>query len=98
MPDSWLTDRAYMTGHTDECNIFGLGRLLIWADLSLRHNGWAELIDRCLPQGLDRMRNEFDAKLEQQFSDASPAFAKALEGYVGELTGNASQVQPPLTT
>ncbi len=58
--------------------IFDFGKLIIWADLSLRHHGFSEVIDRSLREALVHIREEFNEKLERELIEASHTFALAV--------------------
>lgn len=71
--------------------IFFAGRILIWADLSLRNKGFAEVIEFYLPEALRKFREEFNEKLERELSEASKAFAEAMEKSVEIMTNSYGQ-------
>jgi hypothetical protein len=66
--------------------IFFAGRILIWADLSLRNRGFAQMIEYYLPEALRKFREEFNEKLERELSEASKAFAEAMEKSIEIIT------------
>lgn len=59
--------------------IFAVGRLIVLADLSLRRNGFTEVIDRLMPEVLFWFRQEVNEKLELQLTEVSPKFATAMK-------------------
>jgi hypothetical protein len=59
--------------------IFAVGRLIVLADLSLRRNGFAEVIDRHMPEVLFWFRQEVNERLEIQLAEVSPKFAIAMK-------------------
>jgi hypothetical protein len=76
--------------------IFGVGRILIWADLSLRNKGLAEVIEYYLPEGLRLFREEFNEKLERELAESSRAIAEAMEISVKIITNGYSQEGHPV--
>ena len=71
-------------------SIFRAGKLLVWADLSLRRNGFAEVIDYCLSELLNKCREEINEKLELEMAAASPHIAAAMKTCFEQLTGSPS--------
>lgn len=66
---------------------FTVGRMLIWADISLRQEGFGEVIDYCLNILLTELRQDID-EAEQQLADASQNFATTMSewaAYVEKL-------------
>jgi G:T/U-mismatch repair DNA glycosylase len=66
--------------------IFVVGRLVILADLSLRRNGLADVIDRCLPELLGKLRQEVNQKLEHELAASSQDLAAAMRTCFEKLT------------
>src|SRR5260370_9120138 len=78
--------------------LFSFGRLLMWADLSFRRNGFADRIDEALPKLVEKLRNEFDSKLEKECSAASPIFGRlmaAIAEDVKEMSNIRTNASPP---
>jgi hypothetical protein len=72
--------------------LFGGGRLVMWADLSLRRNGFADLLDESLPKLLEELRNEFDSKLEQECAAASPMFGLTVAALAADIKDNLKNI------
>jgi len=69
-------------------SIFGAGKLFVWADVSLRRNGFAEVVDYYLSELLSKCREELNEKLEIEMATASPYIASALKTCFEQWTGN----------
>lgn len=59
--------------------IFGVGKVLILADLSLRCNGLAQVIDHFLPEALRQFREKFTEEVERELYEASQFVPEIVE-------------------
>lgn len=57
--------------------IFSFGRLFIWADLALRHQGFGSLLDEILPAMLDALRKDYETAAKE-ITAAGPEIEKAM--------------------
>lgn len=71
--------------------VFGTGRLLVLADLSLRHNGFSETIDRSLSELLRLFRDEVNERLEREMEAISENFAATLKALFHQVGGRGSE-------
>jgi hypothetical protein len=78
--------------------LFSVGRFVMWADLSLRRNGYADAINASPPKVLEQLRSEFDTKLEQELSAASPQFGRAMTTAATIFENDLAQLENQLTT
>lgn len=75
--------------------IFVVGRLVILADLSLRRNGFAEVIDRGLGQILDACRRDINEELERELAASSHTFAASMKTCFEALIGDGAEHSSP---
>jgi hypothetical protein len=65
--------------------IFKLGTWIVLADLSLRRNGFSQIIDQFLDQFMSNLIKELNEKLKIEVSNASQLFAAAFEAITQEV-------------
>jgi len=58
--------------------LFTIGKLIIWADLSLRRRGYSQIIDTSLPEALRLLREKCDENFEREIAEASQSVAFAV--------------------
>ena len=75
--------------------LFSVGQFVMCADLSLRRNGYADIINQSLPKALEHLRSEFDAKLEHELSAASPVFGRAMTAAATVFESDLEQLVKP---
>jgi hypothetical protein len=66
--------------------IFRFGRICIWAELSLRRSGYGEIIDYCLPETLNLIRQDLNDDALREWSATSPEISATVESCLAKLT------------
>jgi hypothetical protein len=66
-------------------SIFMVGKMIIWADLSLRRSGYGVLIDHILPMMLSEIQTAFNKELEKELSEFGPQLTVAIETLFDKL-------------
>jgi hypothetical protein len=62
--------------------LFAVGKLIVWADLSLRRRGFSEIINTLPTGGVTRAARECDEKLERELAEASQGVGFAFNNTV----------------
>ncbi len=62
----------------DMAVIFDFGKLVIWADLALRHSGFGPLVDQLLQRILDQLHQDFNEASDRELQAAGPEIGRAL--------------------
>jgi hypothetical protein len=73
--------KAWRTIPDDMTVIFNFGRIAIWADLALRHQGFGPLLDRVMPVILQALREDINETAAKEIIAAGPEIEKALRAF-----------------
>jgi hypothetical protein len=76
LPDAFRPTEEEVLTHA-----FALGRMLIWADMSLRRDGFGEIIDHSLRRLLAQLQQDV-SEAEQKVGDASQGFATVMSALI----------------